>query len=123
MYKRYISNGDTAKQAMLFCKVNRLAYSKKLNKHDITSRTNIIQLDSINDETAANMEKMLLFAYFYYIKNNNDFSEAEYKYYKKLIVALGKKKLHDILDNFSSKTGCVGIKEDEDKYRIVYFSK
>ena len=62
MYKRYISNGDTAKQAMLFCKVNRLAYSKKLNKHDITSRTNIIQLDSINDETAANMEKMLLFA-------------------------------------------------------------
>lgn len=123
MYKRYICNGDTAKQAMLFCKVNRLAYSKKINKQDITSRTSIIQLDNIDNESGANMERMLLFAYFFYIKNNNGFSDAEYKYYKKLTIALGRKKLHEILDNFSSKTSCVGIKEAENKYRIVYFTK
>jgi len=123
MYKRYIGTGFTARQALLFCKVNRLAYSKKINKHDITSRTRIILMDIIDNETAASMEKMLIFAYFYNIKNNNDFSEAEYKFFKKLIIAYGKQKLNSIFDNFSSKDGCVAIKEEENKYRIVYFTK
>jgi hypothetical protein len=124
MYKRYISQGNNAKESMIFCKVNRLAYSKRIDKHDITSRTRIILMDTIDNHNGASMEKMILFAYFYNIKNNN-FSETEYKYYKKLIIAYGKNKLNNILEHFSSKDGCVGIKEedDENKYRIIYFAK
>jgi hypothetical protein len=123
MYKRYLGTGFTARQALLFCKVNRLAYSKKINKHDITSRTRIILMDVIDNETAECMEKMLLFSYFYNIKNNNDFSESEYNQYKKLIIAYGKQKLNSIFENFSSKDGCVAIKDNDNKYRIVYFTK
>ena len=122
MYKRYIGNGDTPKQALIFCKVNRLAYSKEINKTDITSRTRIILMNSIDNESAASMEKMLLFAYFYNLKNNVDFSESEYMYYKKLIIAFGKNTLLKIIEIFSSSDGCVAIKEAEHKYRIIYFA-
>ena len=123
MYKRYIGYGLTAKEALLFCKVNRLAYSKKISKYDITSRTRIILMNNIENESASSMEKILLFAYFYSINNNNDFTESEYSNYKKLIIAFGKEKLNNILDLFSSKDGCVGIKEDDNSFRIIYFTK
>ena len=122
MYKRYIGLGINPKEALLFCKVNRLAYSKKFDKHDITSRTRIILLETIGDESAATMEKYLLFAYFYNRKSKDSFTESEYKYYKKLIIACGKKKLEEIFEYFSSTDACVGIKEDDTHYRIVYFT-
>ena len=122
MYKRYIGCGVNAKEALLFCRVNRLAYSKKFDDYDITSRTKIILMELIDNETASNMEKMILFAYFYKRNRNTDFSNNENKYYKKLKTACGKKKLNEILDNFCSKEGCVGIKEAENKYRIIYFT-
>ena len=122
MYKRYIGRGINAKEALLFCRVNRLAYSKKFDDYDITSRTKIILMELIDNETASNMERMLLFAYFYKINKNNEFSKSENKYYKKLKEAYGKKNLNEILDNFCSKEGCVGIKEAENKYRIIYFT-
>ena len=123
MYKRYIGYGTTAKESLLFCKMNRLAYSKKINKFDITSRTNIIFMDTIKNETDASMEQMLIFAYFYNLKKNNDFSETEYKYYKKLIIAFGKAKLNKIFENFSSTDSCIGIKHDHKTFRIIYFTK
>lgn len=122
MYKRYIGRGVNAKEALLFCRVNRLAYSKKFDEYDITSRTKIILLEIIDNETAANMEKMLLFTYFYKINKNNELSKSENKCYKKLKEAYGKKKLNEILDYFCSKEGCVGIKESTNKYRIIYFT-
>lgn len=121
-YKRYIGKGHCAFQSMLFCKINRLAYSKKIDKYDITSRTRIITMDIIESESASSMEKMLLFAYFYHIKKGDNFSESEYNYYKKLIIAFGKKKLMEIMQYFNSKDGCVGIKEDSNNFRIVYFT-
>ena len=123
MYKRYIGHGNTVKEALMFCKINRLAYTKKIKKHDITSRTNIILMDTINDESASNMEKILLFAYFYSIKKDDDLGESEYKYYNKLIIAFGKEKLNLILKNFSSSSSCVGVKQADKKFRIIYFTK
>ena len=123
MYKRYIGTGINVKEALLLCKVNRLAYSKNFDDYDITSRTRIILMDIIENETAANMEKMLLFAYFYKIHKNKELSTSENKYYKKLKNAYGKKNLNEILDNFCSKEGCIGIKETVNKYRIIYFTK
>ena len=122
-YKRYIGNGKNAFQCLQFCKLNRLAYSKKIDKHDITSRTKIVNMEVLQNENASSMEKMLLFAYFYHSKNGKNFSESEYKYFKKFIIAFGKKNLYEIFENFASKTSCVGIKEDETHYRIIYFSK
>jgi hypothetical protein len=123
MYKRYIGHGNTVNEALMFCKINRLAFTKKIKKHDITSRTTIILMDTINNETASNMEKILLFAYFYSIKKDDDLGASEYKYYKKLLISFGKEKLTRIFTNFSSSSSCVGIKQDDKKFRIIYFTK
>lgn len=125
MYKRYVGHGLNVNQALLFCRVNRLAYSKKISKNDITSRTNITLMENIDYATASRMEQMLIFAYSYKNKANNgtEFTETEYEYYKKLVIAFGNQKLNEIFTSFNSKNSCVGIKEDDEHYRIIYFTK
>jgi len=125
MYKRYVGHGLNVNQALLFCRVNRLAYYKKISKNDITSRTNITLMENIDNATASRMEQMLIFAYSYKnkTKNGQEFSDSEYEYYKKLVIAFGNQKLNEIFTSFNSMNSCVGIKEDEEHYRIIYFTK
>lgn len=122
MYKRYIGSGETPKQALISLKINRLGYSKKLDKNDITSRTSILFVNNIDNCSAATMEKMLLFAYFYHNKSGSNFSESEYNYYKKLIIAFGKNNVNNIFSSFCSKNSCIALLESENKYRIIYFN-
>ena len=123
MYKRYIGYGNTPKQALIFSKINRLGHSKKLDKKNITSRTSIKFVENIDSCSAATMEKILLFGYFYHNKNGCDFSESEYNNYKKLVIAFGRTNVHDIFDSFCSKNSCIALLEEENKYRIIYFTK
>jgi hypothetical protein len=125
MYKRYVGYGINVNQALLFCRVNRLAYSKKISKNDITSRTNITLMENIDNATASRMEQILILAYSYKnkTKNGTEFTESEYEYYKKLTIAFGIRKLNELFSSFNSKNSCVGIKEDDEHYRIIYFTK
>ena len=78
MYKRYVGYGLNVNQALLFCRVNRLAYSKNISKNDITSRTNITLMENIDYATTSRMEQMLIFSYSYKNKANNgtEFTET-----------------------------------------------
>jgi hypothetical protein len=123
MFKRYIGCGNTPNQCLIFLKINRLGYSKIINKNDITSRTSILFVDNINNCSASIMEQILIFGYLYYTKNGINFSDTEYNHYKKLIIAFGKNNLNNIFNNFCSTNSCIALLESDNQYRIIYFTK
>jgi len=125
MYHRYIGRGDNAKSAFLFCRVNTLGHTKKLDDHNMTSRTCVYFVDNIDGVSGAKMEQMLIFAYSYSCnidKPTRIPTNSEYAYYKKLIIYFGKKKYNKIMDNFQSNYSCIGLKEQDGIYRFIYYS-
>ena len=125
MYYRYISRGDNVKSALLYCRVNKLGHTHKIDKHNITSRTEVCFVENIDGLSAAKMEQLLLFAFSHNNikdKQKRIVTETEYNAYKKLIIYFGKVKYNNIMKNMRSKTSCIGLKENTDRYRFVYYS-
>ena len=69
------------------------------------------------------MELALTFAFYGFQKEKENQSTTEYKYMRKFWSKFGKKKFGVIMNHFNSENSCIGIKDEEGKYRIAYFSK
>ena len=125
MYFRYTSPGDNAKEALLYCRINKLGHTHKIDKHNITSRTDVCFVENIDGLSASKMEQLLLFAYAHdNIKDKQEriVTETEYNSHKKLIIYFGKTKYNIIMKNMKSKNSCIGLKENNRLYRFVYYS-
>lgn len=131
LYRVVIGKGHTAKEALLFARINQIGYDEGIKQNTISKKTNVLEIPI--EKVGYDSSKLIMaihFAQAYYNytrlnskeKDTSGFTNSEYSYYCILIKKLGEDLFTKMMDIYNSKNSedCLAVKCDMNIYKIMY---